>query len=367
MRVMNSSNRRLGSLGVWSPMALLVVGACATANTPTESTTPPGSTGADDAGSSGSESGSSGGSGSPTSTSGNVAASGSLTGSSGAMSTSGGSGATTGQLSGSGSSSGTTTSDAGPVSAGDGGGGPAQKSAGCGMAKPTLETSIKVGSSTGNITVDVPTNYDSNKAYPLIMVWHGAGVTGTAFHGYLDMHTAAGNDAIVVTPECLDGGSTWPTDASYPDAIMAHFESAYCIDKSRIFTTGHSMGGLYTGTIGCLRGDVLRGDAVLAAPHPAGACKKGTMAVMMEVGMSDPTGTMPTTEFPWWAMENGCSTMSTPVDPMSFYTKALDESGTCVDYVGCGALTPFRGCTFMGGHEIPPWVAAAIWNFFKKL
>ena len=40
------------------------------------------------------------------------------------------------------------------------------------MAKPaTVETSIMVGSSTGNITVDVPTDYDKNKAYPLI--WSG--------------------------------------------------------------------------------------------------------------------------------------------------------------------------------------------------
>ena len=94
----------------------------------------------------------------------------------------------------------------------------------------------------------------------------------------------------------------------------------------------------------------------------------GTMAVYMGVGSSDPTGTMPGTEFPWWAMENGCNVnMTTPVDPMSFYNMALDESGTCLDYGGCGARTPLRTCTFMGGHEIPPWEAAAIWDFFKKL
>jgi polyhydroxybutyrate depolymerase len=268
-----------------------------------------------------------------------------------------------GQPAGYGDAGAMKASDAGPVN-----GGSPQKSAGCGMAKPaTVETSIMVGSSTGNITVDVPTDYDNNKAYPLILVWHGFGVTGTAFHGYLDIHTAVGNDAVVVTPECLGGGSSWPSDMSYPDALVAHFEAKYCIDKSRLFTAGHSMGGLYTGQIGCERGDVFRGDAVLAAPHPTGVCKKGTMAVYMAVGSSDPTGTTTTTEFPWWAMENGCSSTSTPVDPMSFYTMALDESGTCVDYSGCGALTPFRACTFSGGHEIPPWEALAIWNFFKKL
>ncbi len=361
MRMRNGSNR-LESLGIWSPMVLLALAACASSTTPTESNSPPGS----EAGAA-STSGSS--SGSPASTSGSGATSGiPTTGPSSGTNTAGSGTGASGQTSGSDDASVTTASDSGPVATGDGGG-PAQKSAGCGMAKPaTVETSIMVGSMSGNITVDVPTNYDENKAYPLVLVWHGFGVTGTAFHGYLDIHTAVGNNAIVVTPECLGGGSAWPSDMSYPDALLAHFEASYCIDKNRLFTTGHSMGGAYTGLIGCERGDVFRGDAVLAAPHPEGSCKKGTMAVYMGVGSADPTGTMPSVEFPWWAMENGCNySMTTMVNPMAFYSKALDESGVCLDYGGCGALTALRTCTFTGGHEIPPWEAGAIWNFFQKL
>jgi polyhydroxybutyrate depolymerase len=235
------------------------------------------------------------------------------------------------------------------------------------MAPPTNDTSIMVGSSKGALIVDLPKNYDNTKAYPLFLVWHGFNVTAVMFHDYLNIHAAVGDDAIVVTPECLDGGTMWPTDMAYPDAIVKHFEDAYCIDKSRLFTAGHSMGGAYTGQIGCQRGDVFRGDAVLAAPHPVGACKKGTMAVYMAVGMSDPVASGPT-EFPWWSMENGCAAgMTTPVDFSTFYKMTPDESGTCTDYGGCGALTPLRTCTFMGGHEIPPWDALAIWDFFKKL
>ena len=123
-----------------------------------------------------------------------------------------------------------------------------QKSGGPGMAKPSaVETTIMVGSTTGNITVDIPTDYDQNKAYPLFLVWHGFGVTGTAFHDYLTIHKTVGNDAIVVTPECLNSGGSagtmWPTDMSYPDALVAHFEAAYCIDKSRLFTAGNPPAG----------------------------------------------------------------------------------------------------------------------------
>jgi poly(3-hydroxybutyrate) depolymerase len=230
------------------------------------------------------------------------------------------------------------------------------KSPGCGKAPPASDTSVKVGSGTGTYMLDMPPGYDNNKAYPLIFVWHGAGVTNTAFHDYLNIKAVAGAEAIVVTPECLNGGSSWPNDASYFDALLAQFSANYCVDTARVFTTGHSMGGMHTGLLGCLRADKLRGDAVLAAPHPTGQCVKGNMGVMMSVGDSDFVASGPT-EFAWWANKNGCdANMTMPVDPKE-----------CVEYAGCEPGTPLRTCTFSGGHEIPPWVAGAVWSFFKKL
>jgi poly(3-hydroxybutyrate) depolymerase len=231
-----------------------------------------------------------------------------------------------------------------------------EMSAGCGKAPPASDTSIMVSGMTGSYILDLPTDYDNTKAYPLVFVWHGAGVTNTAFHGYLDMHAVVGNDAILVTPECLNDSGSWGTDMAYPDALIEHFETNYCIDESRLFTTGHSMGGMYTGQIGCQRGDVFRGDAVLAAPHPGGQCVDGNMAAMMSVGDSDFVANGPT-EFAWWAAKNGCdASMTMPVDPMQ-----------CVEYGGCDPDKPVRTCTFSGGHEIPGWVAGAVWGFFKGL
>jgi poly(3-hydroxybutyrate) depolymerase len=224
-----------------------------------------------------------------------------------------------------------------------------------------------VNGQTGTLIVDVPPSYDNNKAYPLILVWHGFGVKAPMFHDYLNIKAVAGDEAIIVTPECLNDGSNWPTDMAYPDALLEHFESSYCIDTKRRFTTGHSMGGMYTGQIGCQRADKFRGDAVLAAPHASGNCVKGDMAAMMGVGMSDGVANY-ATEFAYWSMYGGCDmSMETPVDPMSFYKGALDQSGECVEYGGCADATPVRTCTFAGGHEIPPWMAGAVWDFFKKL
>lgn len=304
-------------------------------------------------------------------TAGQLASTGNAAGSSGKAPSNGGSAATS-ATAGSTSSAGTTASAGASATAGTAAPpastGAPDKSAGCGMAPPASDTSIMVGGMTGTLIVDLPKNYDNNKPYPLILVWHGFNVTAPMFHDYLNIHAAAGDDAIVITPECLNGGTMWPADMSYPDALLEHFEASYCIDKNRLFTTGHSMGGMYTGQIGCQRGDKFRGDAVLAAPHAAGNCVKGKMAAMMSVGMSDTVASY-MTEFSYWSMYGGCDmSMKNTVDPMSFYKSAmLDESGMCVDYGGCNPATPVRTCTFAGGHEIPPWVAGAVWDFFKKL
>lgn len=265
-----------------------------------------------------------------------------------------------------------TASDAGKVSTGSdagtpSGGGEGAKSAGCGKAPPAPVTSIKVGSSTGSFILDLPSNYDQNKAYPLVLVWHGSGVKNTAFHDYLNMKAVIKDDAILVTPECLDGGSSWPRDMAYPDALLDYFETNYCVDTKRRFTTGHSMGGMYTAMIGCQRADKFRANAVLAAPHNTGTCVKGPMAGMMAVGMSDFVASH-TTEFPWWAKYGGCDeSMKTKVDPTTFAMGTPASSGTCEEYGGCAPETPVRVCTFAGGHEIPNWIAGAVWSFFKKL
>ena len=240
-----------------------------------------------------------------------------------------------------------------------GAGGDPQMSSGCGTSPPSTDTSIEVDSQMGAYILDLPADYDNTRAYPLLFAWHGANVSNTNFHDYLNFKSAVGNEAIIVTPECLDGGSSWPTTMDYFDAMLEHFKSSYCIDASRVFTAGHSMGGFWTGRLGCERGDVLRGNAVLAASHPTGACAgDGTMAAMFSVGDSDFVVANPESEEEYWAGTNGCdATMSTPV------AAAPD----CVEYSGCAADAPVRTCSFSGGHEIPSWTAAAVWDFFKNL
>jgi poly(3-hydroxybutyrate) depolymerase len=226
------------------------------------------------------------------------------------------------------------------------------------MAPPANDTGTMITAGMVPYILDLPPGYDNTKAYPLLFVWHGFGVDNASFHGYLNMKAVAGNDAIIVTPEIIGGGSMWPQDPSYFDGLYDHFTTKYCVDTTRVFTTGHSMGGMHTAMLGCQRANKLRGDAVLAAPHATGKCVDGNMALMLSVGNSDTVvSANHDTEFKWYAEHNGCDpTMSMPVDPMQ-----------CIEYAGCMPNKPVRTCRFDGGHEIPPWVAGAVWGFFKKL
>jgi polyhydroxybutyrate depolymerase len=252
----------------------------------------------------------------------------------------------------------TTAGAGGATSAGPTG--TPQRSAGCGRDAPASDTSILVGTGTGKYIIDLPTGYDKSRAYPVLTVWHGYGVTAEAFHGYVNFKAAVGADAIVITPNIIDDGPMWDmtTSLSYFDAIIAHLEASYCVDSTRIFAVGHSMGGFFTSQLGCARGDKLRGIAPLSAGQPAGGCK-GELAVWISQGKSD-TAVSPASgeaNAAFWAKQSKCDmSMSKPVDP-----------SPCVEYAGCDAGFPVRFCEYDGDHQPPAFAATGVWDFFKSL
>jgi hypothetical protein len=136
---------------------------------------------------------------------------------------------------------------------------PPVKSAGCG--KPATITSATKTIMSGGIQrtymVDVPADYDAAKPYRLFFASHGQGSTlaNITQSNYYDLKTqsiAAKEPAIFVAPLGYNGmpgtsGGAWgQADHAFFDDLTQFLEDNMCIDTTRIFAIGMSMGGMQT-------------------------------------------------------------------------------------------------------------------------
>ena len=48
-------------------------------------------------------------------------------------------------------------------------------------------------------------------------------------------------------------------DYEFFDKMVEYLESGFCVDKGKVYASGHSHGAFFVANLGCWRGDVLRG------------------------------------------------------------------------------------------------------------
>jgi predicted esterase len=261
---------------------------------------------------------------------------------------------------------------------GDGGdGGPTAGSAGCGKAGTPIDgtLTLTVAGKARTFIVHAPKTYDTTKPYPLIFGFHGATRSAADFdndRGAYKFGPAVGARAILVYPNALAGASgatSWtrdvPDDLAFFDAMLAKVSAELCVDRGRIFATGHSSGGFFSNTLGCQRGDVLRAIAPVAGGGGFRNCK-GQVAVWLAHGTKD-------TEVPiasgraardHFVSANGCGATGSPTTP-----------APCVAYPSCKAGFPVHWCehdepTYGSPptyHGWPSFATSAIVAFFEGL
>jgi len=240
-------------------------------------------------------------------------------------------------------------------------GGAAQPSSGCGSAPAAAgEATMQVDGMDRQYVVALPSGYEQNRPYPLVLAFHGAGLSGPQFRSFFNLTTPVGADGIVVYPTGL--GGQWDVRRDYPfvDALIIKLASSYCVDTGRVFATGHSNGAFFTNALGCQRGDVLRAIAPMSGGQQqrASSCK-GEVAVWISHGDVD---NIVATSYgqqarDFWVMRNQCNAMtSAPVMP-----------SPCVEYAGCTSGFPVRYCEYSGDHNLMRNAAQTIWDFFKQL
>jgi poly(3-hydroxybutyrate) depolymerase len=372
--------------------AVLSAAACESASNDFENN-PPGTGGTATAGTGGTVS--TGG------TTGGAVASGGTTGGSGASGGSAGtgvsgSGATGGSVAGSGGSTGGAAAGAGATggaSAGTGTGGSTGGAAGSGTAgagatggaAPTSgcnaatfpasgEYSLMVDGIAREYIVAIPEGYASSTPNKLVFAFHG--LTGTMEqtangfggrnNGYYGLQSRMPNTIFVapqgLAPEDEPDQFGWPNeggrDVAFVEAMVAWLSSSYCIDSTRIFSTGMSYGGIMSNTLGCQMPDTFRAiGSIAGAMFGRNGCDGKQVAAWMTHGLADTTITpmQGETARDAFIAKNHCTTA----------TMATTPEG-CLAYQGCDAGYPVVWCTHDGGHTIPSYSGEAISAFFSQ-
>jgi polyhydroxybutyrate depolymerase len=159
-------------------------------------------------------------------------------------------------------------------------------SAGCGqLPPPVAPSSVNVDGTTRNMITVIPSGYDKDEPLKLIFAYHGRTNSNEQVRGYYRVEQAAGGEAIMVYPAGLKSGSgyawTGKKDQAFFDNMLAKLSESYCIDLDEIYAVGHSLGGSMVNELACVRGDVLRGIAVVGGGSYSTSNCSGPVAAMI--------------------------------------------------------------------------------------
>jgi polyhydroxybutyrate depolymerase len=246
----------------------------------------------------------------------------------------------------------------------------AENSDGCGRSGAATgvlsSEQIEIEGTARTYVLSIPTDYQANRAYPLVFAWHGLGGSGSGARAYFRIEQQGKGNALFVYPDGLpndDGNAGWDlavngVDVTLFDELVTKIGASHCVDRSRVFSTGHSFGGFFTERLGCSRGEALRAIAPVAGGPPFGGMTNCTSSVAAWIthGSNDETVEIETGEAgrDLWLEANGCGMTTTTTAPEP-----------CVAYDGC--QEPVHWCVHEDGHNWPSFAGAAIWSFFSSL
>ena len=265
-------------------------------------------------------------------------------------------------------------------------------------AQQTVLNSFDFEGRTREFAIYIPVALDSNAAAPLILVLHHNGATGPGIIDYMGFDKVADTAGFLsVYPTALEdqfvSQHAWSAginplnqinDVGFLSALIDSMAFWFLIDTTRIYATGHSMGGFMSHRLGCDLANRLAAIAPSAGTLPQlvhDRCSPSKpMPVMHKHGTNDgvvlwdgsepPLITSVDTTIAFWVKENNCP--SQPVitelpdlvnDGIVFethYYGPCDNGTEVILYKGIGA--PHGWQAF--GHDIVTPVE--VWSFFQK-
>jgi len=208
--------------------------------------------------------------------------------------------------------------------------------------------------------VKTPLNYNSSIAHPLLMVYAPGGRNRYESEEYMYLTQEATAAGFIVA--YADHRAMTPETVEKLAEIPGLIEKKWCIDKKRIFLTGHSDGGTTAMGIAFINGT----KHIPAAIAPSAMGIRGED--LKEYHCPNPLPVMVMhsshdTLFPgygkeaiqWWVACNGCDA-----------TPPVKDADGCVTYKGCRNNVATRYCEGTGTHPEWPGKNKAIIDFFKS-
>ena len=278
--------------------------------------------------------------------------------------------------------------------------GDVKPSSGCGKTttlKGQQRLKIQSGGKEREYIIRLPDDYDKDTPYRLWFSVHCLGGTasgvadakGYEYYGIWKFANPTGGKGTTIfcSPEGLVstvmGGSTtlgWDNkngvDVEFIRTLIKKFESELCIDESRIFSEGFSMGGSMSYALACAMPDTFRAICMHSGGSMSGCDQshRGPVPIFITHGTDDPVCKYPgsgVSQLKDLAARDSCTAMDIPS-----VCKPTDKSGAnpaCANYQGCKTGYPCRACIFVGGHDYmagggasKTWIDDSTWNWFKQ-
>ena len=208
--------------------------------------------------------------------------------------------------------------------------------------------------------VKTPVNYDSTIAHPLLMVYAPAGTSRYESETFMPLTQEATTAGFIVA--YANNRRLSPQAIEELAEIPGLIEKKWCVEKKRIFLTGHSDGGTIAMGIAFLKGT--RHIPAAIAPSAMGirgenlkeqSCPNPIPVMLMHSSHDSLFPGYGKEAIQWWVACNGCETAN-PV---------LDADG-CFTYKNCKNNVTTRYCEGTGTHREWPGKNKAIIEFFRN-